>query len=284
MKEGNFLDSIKSVFEGPVNEYKVRTGTYGNVVFEINQDWIFRFSRENRDVKQLQIEKIFLPEFEKASPLPVPHIEYKGTDFIGYKKLEGIPFTSEVCESLSEKQRNAVWESIGNFLSQLHAMNFKHENLVEYPLGDDDFWNHLWKPVASQLSKETQEKAFTYFTKHFEEANANPIQETICHGDFHPNHILFNEKSKSITGIIDFGRICINDPAVDFNLIERFLGGNAVKSVLQHYKRDIPENFRARINFQNKRRLFAAFFHATVVGEVASFPRYLKRIEDTFTV
>jgi len=283
MNEINFLNTIKNIFEYPVEEYKVNAGTYGNIVFEINKEWIFRFSREARDVKQLEIEKEFLPKFEKSSSLPVPHIKYKGDDFIGYRKLNGVPFTREVCEGISEKQRNDVWKSIGEFLSQLHSTDFKHKNLIEYPYGDNDFWNDLWKPIESQLSKKTREKAFKYFTEYFEEESKNPIKKTICHADFHPNHILFNEQSKNIAGIIDFGRICIHDPAVDFNLIERFFGEDAIKSILQHYKQDVLKNFRKRITFQNRRRLFAAFFQANIIGDTLSFPRYFKRIEDVFT-
>jgi len=161
-------------------------------------------------------------------------------------------------------------------------MDFKHKNLVEYPFGDGDFWKDLWVPVESQLSKETREKAFEYFTKYFKEESKNPIKKKICHADFHPNHILFNEQSKSIAGIIDFGRICVNDPAVDFNLIERIFGEKAVDAVLKNYKQEVSDNFRERITFQNRRRLFAAFFYARIIGDTSSFPRYLERLEDAF--
>jgi len=69
------------------------------------------------DVRQLEIEKSFLPEFEKVSPLPIPHIKYKGNGFVGYKKLDGVPFTEEICKSLSDEQRNSIWESVGKFLN-----------------------------------------------------------------------------------------------------------------------------------------------------------------------
>lgn len=276
------LHIIKNELKGPIEEYKVIAGTYGNIVIEINKEWIFRFSREERDIQQLEIEKVFLQKFEKSSPLPIPHIEYKGDGFIGYKKLDGVPFTNEICEEISEKDRNTVWQSIGEFLSQLHSIDFKHENLVEYPFGDTDFWNDLWRPIESQLSNNTRKKAFEYFTQYFTEESKNPTKKTICHADFHPNHILFNTSSKHIAGIIDFGRICVNDPAIDFNLIERIFGQNALDTILKHYTHTVPENFRQRITFQNRRRLFAAFFYANSIGDTSSFPRYLKRIEDAF--
>ena len=283
MNEEKFINIIKLYLKQPIEECKILAEGYWNIVFEINKEWIFRFSKEERDVRQLEIEKRFLQEIEESSPIPVPHFKYKGNGFIGCKKFNWVPFTTEVCNSLSEKQRNDIWKSLGKFLNHLHSTDFKHTDLVEYTFGDNDFWNDLWRPVEPQLSKKTREKAFEYFTKCLEEESKNPIIKTICHWDLHPSHILFDELSKRISWIIDFGRICINDPAVDFNLIERFFGKDAIDIILQNYKRNIPSNFRERIAFQNRRRLFAAFFHANIIGDTSPFPRYIKRIEEEFS-
>lgn len=281
------LDTIKSVFKDKIFDYQFISGTdgeatYGNVVLKINREWIFRFSRKDIDIKQLEIEISFLKNFHKISPIPVPEILYEGKDFMGCKVFDGEPFTKEIYDTLSAHEQKEIWKSIGNFLKALHSIEFQHKNLVEYPLGDNNFWNDLWKPIEGKLSKQVREKALNYFEEHFKWESENPINKTICHGDFHPNHILYNYSSKNIVGIIDFGRICINDPAVDFNLIERFFGDGAIDKVLHFYKLDVSESFRKRIIFQNRRRLFAAFFHAKAVGQTLSFPRYLKRIEEVF--
>ena len=282
-----YLDTVKSVFKGEVIDYQVISGadgeaTYGNIVFKINQDWIFRFSRNDIDIRQLEIEIIFLKSFYKISPIPVPEILYEGKDFMGCKAFDGEPFTKEIHDTLSVKEQSDIWESIAKFLQALHSTEFQDENLVEYPLGDNNFWEDLWKPIEGQIDKQAHRKALDYFEEYFAWEAKQPIKKTICHGDFHPNHILYNKSSKSIVGIIDFGRICINDPAVDFNLIERFFGSDAVGKILEFYKLDVLENFRKRITFQNRRRLFAAFFHAKAVGQTSSFPRYLRRVEEVF--
>lgn len=283
-----YLDTIKSIFKDEIYDYQIISGTdgeatYGNVVFKINQKWIFRFSKKDIDIKQLEIEISFLKDFHKISPIPVPEIFYEGKNFMGCKVFDGEPFTKEIYDTLSAHEQEEIWKSIGIFLQALHSIEFQHKNLVEYPLGDNDFWNDLWKPIEGQLSKEVRKKALNYFEEYFVWEDQNPINKTICHGDFHPNHILYNKSSKSIVGIIDFGRICINDPAVDFNLIERFFGNEAIEKVLHFYKQDVSDNFKEKIKFQNRRRLFAAFFHAKAVDQTSSFPRYLKRIEETFS-
>jgi aminoglycoside 2''-phosphotransferase len=284
-----YLDIIQNIFKEKINDYKILSGegvegTYGNVVFKVNQEWIFRFSKNEIDKKQLEIEKSFLKKFHKLSPLPVPEIIYEGEGFMGCRAFEGEPFTKEICDTLSIEEQKNIWKSIGEFLQSLHSMDFQHKNLSEYPLGDNDFWKDLWKPIEAQLSKKTRAKALAYFEEYFIQEAKNPIKKTICHADFHPNHIFFKQSTKGISGIIDFGRICINDPAVDFNLIERFFANEALEQVLQFYKHDPSENLRERITFQNRRRIFAAFYHAKAVGQTTSFPRYLARIEEAFSI
>ncbi len=283
-----YLDIIRSVFNNEISNYQIISGTdenstYGNVVFKINQNWIFRFSKKDVDIRQLEIEISFLKNFHKISPIPVPEIFYEGKNFMGCKVFDGKPFTKEICDTLSKQKQEEIWKSIGKFLQTLHSTQFQHKNLVEYPLGDDNFWDDLWKPIEKQLSQQVREKALNYFEEYFTWEIKNPIKKTICHGDFHPSHILYDKSSKNIVGIIDFGRLCINDPSVDFNLIERFFGKEAIESILQYYQRDVSENFRKRITFQNRRRLFAAFFHAKKVDQISSFPRYLERIEEVFS-
>lgn len=282
------LDIIKGVFKSEIYDYQILSGadgeaTYGNIVFKINKEWIFRFSRKDVDIRQLEIEISFLKKFHKISPIPVPEIYYQGDNFMGCKAFSGEPFTKEICEFLPVKQQEDIWKSIGKFLQALHSTKFQHKNLVEYPLGDDNFWDDLWRPIEGQLSRRAREKALSYFEEYFAHEIKSSIEKIICHGDFHPNHILYDKSSKVITGIIDFGRICASDPAVDFNLIERMYGKESLEKVLQSYKRDVPENFRERITFQNRRRLFAAIFHAKAVGQTSSLPRYIQRIEDVFS-
>ncbi len=154
---------------------------------------------------------------------------------------------------------------------------------MAFPYSDDDFWKTLWKPIEFQLSKKARKNAYKYFTDYFKLASKSSIKTTICHADFHPNHLLYNSATQSISGVIDFGRLSQNDPAIDFNLIERFYGNDALTEILKHYNCNNPINFRERITFQNRRRLFAAIHIAKVVGSESELPRYIERIENVFS-
>jgi len=47
-----------------------------------------------------------------------------------------------------------------------------------------------------------------------EKQNFN-FEKILVHGDFGPSNILFNEKTNLVSGIIDFGSIRYDDPAID---------------------------------------------------------------------
>lgn len=283
MNEEKYLEEIKKVFNKPINDYKVISGSYGNTVIEINKKWIFRFSKSEMDIKQLTIEKSFLPQFNKLCSISIPNIEYEGENFIGYKKIEGIPLSPDIYSKISSGKKIEICKSIWIFLTGLHSVEFSNNNLVAFPYLDDNFWINLWNPIEFKLSETVRKNAFKYFTDYFEQVSKNPIKQTICHADFHPNHLLYDSSNQNISGIIDFGRLSFNDPAVDFNLIERFYWDEAVTEILKYYKYDTSKNFRERITFQNNRRLFAAIHIAKIVGEESELPRYIRRIEDVFS-
>ncbi len=283
MNREKYLNKIKEVFKEPIEDYTIINESYWNVVLEINKNWIFRFSKSEIDLKQLSLEKLFLPKFHELSSIEIPYIEYEGEGFIGYKKIHGIPLSPEIYNTLSSSDKNEIWKSIWNFLTQLHSIKFLDKNLVYFPYWDDDFWQKLWEPVKLQLSDTARKNAFKYFTNYFEQVSKSSIELTICHADFHPNHLLYNSSTQNISGVIDFGRLSINDPAVDFNLIERFYGNDAVIEILKYYKLDTSKNFRERITFQNRRRLFSAIHIAKIVGAESELSRYIKRIENVFS-
>ena len=282
MNKKECLGIIEKELSSEILSHKeIHQGTF-NIVFEINEQWIFRFTREKTQFKQLDVEKNFLLHFFDSALIQVPRIEYSGSNFIGYRKIQGVPLVKDIVDTLNGKQIMAIWESLGLFITQLHESAFTHQDLSAFPYGGKDFWEDLWEPVKNDLSTRTRELAHEYFVSYFLEAGNEKIETTICHGDLHPNHILYDADTHSISGIIDFGNICLNDPAIDFNLFERLYGDEALISILQFYNRSIEPNFRKRITFQNRKRLFDAIFRARTLDYPSEIPRYLQRIEGAF--
>jgi aminoglycoside 2''-phosphotransferase len=282
MKEEQYQNIITETLKKPINALTIHDHGWANKVFEVNDEWIFRFSRTSRDMKQLNIEKSFLPAFEKISNIHVPHIEFTGEDWMAYRKVKGMPLNKESLQTLDETIKEEAFKDIGKFLTLLHSSSFTHPNLCEYPYGGGDFWERLWSPLEPILSEKTKKNAQTFFTDLLIEIEKTPFKKTLCHADIGSSDILYDPENKKIAGIIDFGDISMNDPAKDFSHLKRNLGENAMNSILNSYGRETEKNFLTRIKFHEHNIYFLACDHARVLGYEDRIPEFIEEIEKTF--
>ncbi len=115
------LGKIKSVFEQGIRSAETIDNAENTRVVEINEEWMFRFPRNETIKGALGRERRFLTRFAPLSPLPIPLPAYNGEDFIGYRKIAGRPLTRDLVESLSSDVRTTVARQIDGFLSALHS-------------------------------------------------------------------------------------------------------------------------------------------------------------------
>ncbi len=278
----HFLERIKTVFPQPIKTVKVIDHGWSNLVFEVNGEWMFRFLQSDLGAKQLLVEQAFLPLLQPISPIVVPTIEYFGDDFIGYKKINGVPFSRKKIESLSHEQRKIVTNQLGAFLSVLHSMTFTHPNLVENPYGVSDFWAEAWAPVEPLLNERLCEKARTWFTESIQKVAAVPFKKTVTHCDLGTHNILFDESTHTIAGVIDFGDIALFDPARDFNGFLRNFGAEFTAEVLKNYTLTQESNFYDRIEYYAKRQPFFIIAYAKKFGHEEVIPQCILDIQTSF--
>ncbi len=60
----------------------------------------------------------------------------------------------------------------------------------------------------------------------------------ICHGDLHLRHLLVTE-SGSVTGVIDWGDLCLGDPAIDLSIAYLAFADPARDELLAAYRRPV---------------------------------------------
>lgn len=252
-----------------------------NFVIEVNNNWIFRFSRKELTKKQMAVENDFLPRFEIICPVTIPHIEYFGEGFMGYKKISGNSLKPDVLKSLSEENQTKAARDLGSFLSTLHAFSFHHPDLKEFPYGGGDFWHEVWSVVSPLLSEKTRITAQAYFEDAFSKMSELPPKKTLTHSDLGTSNILFDETSQS-TSIIDFGDLCIHDPARDFNGLLRNHGRAFTEKVLSFYTPEIDTTFWDRIDFYAKKQNFMVIYYAPLFGFEEYIPTAAVAIEKLF--
>lgn len=58
-------------------------------------------------------------------------------------------------------------------------------------------------------------------------------ESVICHGDLHSGHVFLKEDS--LSGIIDFGDVCVLSPAWDFAIAAHYFGWQSISDILDAY-------------------------------------------------
>jgi aminoglycoside 2''-phosphotransferase len=166
----------------------------------------------------------------------------------------------------------------GEFLTCLHNFKFDHQYLSQTPYGGGD----LWLLVKDDLSPQTRYKAEKYFTQAIKQINTVPFEPTLIHADLGTNNVLVNFKQNSLGGVIDFGDLCLGDPAADFAGFDRNFGRQFTQELISYYQRPIEANFWTRIEYESKRKMFFVVYFAMNYGFESHIPNILQSIEKLF--
>jgi len=215
--------------------------------------------------------------------LPVHRIIFEGRNFIGFKKFKGKILNKEFFCKLDQKTKNAIAKSLGEFLSALHGFNFKtslkrNEFSSNYCLKSFKEGNEeIFRDSLLKLPVDIQEKAKKYLSDFIQNKENLAFKPCIVHGDFSSDHIIFDEKNNKIIGIIDFGDLCLSDPAYDFYALD-FEPDFSLK-ILKHYKGKKDNSFVKRMEFYRIRGLFFGLNSADSRERIKAF----YEIEKIFT-
>lgn len=218
---------------------------WDNTAFVINEEIIFRFPRREIALQLLEAEWCALPRVAPHLSQPIPFPKWKGLPtnrfpwpFIGYRMLPG--FTA-CYANLSDEERNALAEPIGEFLKQLHTIPISEmahchisrdnrsrvDGNVLIPKIKKNFEELL---LLGLLENEKKLREILESLLNFRE----PLCASIVHGDFYVRHILVDEKHH-LVGVIDWGDMHVGDPAIDLSIAHSFLPVSAQERFKEAY-------------------------------------------------
>jgi aminoglycoside 2''-phosphotransferase len=197
-------------------------------VWEVNQTLVFRFPKRDDVVPWLQREIALLPELAPRLPLPIPRFTYvwpgKGRwprPFVGYAKLEGVPFPDPPELPAGWKQMAA---QLGAFVSALHAFPVERAAELEVPVHTPRAWLRAHQMLAQQIESYVyplltaleRRMLDTFFQRFLDALGRARFAPTLTHGDLNDDHVLVDAAGRSVTGVIDWGDMRVADPAIDF--------------------------------------------------------------------
>ena len=232
---------------------------WDSVVFEVNNEYIFRFARRADVVDQHEMELRLLPLLSRRLSTAVPEPEFIGRsddgrlEFFGYRKVPGRPLL-EVASSV--ERAAALATECATFLSELHSVSVKEASATGVKNMDAEGWRkdlegfreRIRRDAFAHLNAATQRQVDDTWEAFLSAEENFQFSSVLIHGDLSPEaHILC--EADRISGVIDWGDACVGDPALDFTGIFHACGRSFTERVVADYAGEVGGSFFRRISF-----------------------------------
>ncbi|XXM72362.1 phosphotransferase family protein [Lysinibacillus sphaericus] len=213
-----------------------------STVLEVNERWAFRFAKNGQASRDLEKEIKLLPAIQPTVSLTIPSLEFVGRQgnglyFVGYRKLPGDLLEEDSIEALSPVQVRNLIESLADFIKNMQAIPIgPFESRVVPAVSLEEKYFQLFKEAKEKVFPLIDYKTKDYVSDRFHAFLNYPdyhkYEPALIHGDLSPDHFLIDSKTGELTGIIDFGDICLCDPDYEFLYIMEDCGEAFTRDLL----------------------------------------------------
>lgn len=212
-------------------------------------DRVLRCPKHADDWEWLHREIAFLRYAWDKLPLPVPRygqVEPHAPGFAhGYAAYPLIPGRSAEGRLGSAPVRRNHARALADFLRALHDLRPPREVLQllvhEDPVANAEFYRVVVeRDLASQLTAAETTAVRAQLTRYAGNPANVAYSPVVLHADLNGDNILVDE-SGHITGVIDFGDVCLGDPDFDFTYLYLELGGDFTADVARRYGHPAPD-------------------------------------------
>lgn len=234
-------------------EFNKTDGSYSDIAV-VNNEEVFKFAKYDWSAVYLKNEADVVRFIRDFVTLPLPDVELIGQNVSRRRYIKGSPMYRNTLLRLDYRAQDNVAGQIAVFLKQLHSIPAK---TVRYAEIGDSRMNLSREEWLAELET-IQKKIFPYCTGYVKEYFRQiilPVMDdekffefkpALIHGDLTPNHILFDQASRRINGIIGFGCAGLGDPSYDLGMLLDHLGESFIKRMRRHYPVTAASLDRAR--------------------------------------
>jgi aminoglycoside phosphotransferase (APT) family kinase protein len=228
-------------------------------VFLVDGRWVFRFPRRRVAVELLEREMEVLPRLGPNLPLPVPAPHWRGAAADGYPwpwfGAALLPGRELATVDLPDERRTELAAAVGRFLAALHAPRLRSRIGPTLPVDPNRRADMPFRVAATRGRLEELAEAGLWQTTSevdalLDDAAALPPSPWIAvlHGDLHARHLLVDDAGRA-AGVIDWGDVCVGDPAIDLSIAFGTFTGPARAALLDDYGRRVDglTELRARV-------------------------------------
>jgi len=247
---------------------------WDNTAYRVNGEYVFRFPRRQIAIELILTETRLLPLAAPRLPLPVPLPEFVGQPtehypwpFSGYRMLAG---RTACAAGLDERQRTAAAEPLARFLAALHAIDA--DEAAARGAGPDNFGRLVAQRRVPLLQERLQHLAQAgligepqVWLAILAAAPSGPrgARPVLVHGDLYVRHLLVDQRGR-LSGVIDWGDLHLNSPALDLAIAHTFLPASAHEQFRRAYGLIDEETWRlARFRALDEAITLVTFGHET---------------------
>ena len=237
-----YLEKIKEVYPNlEVTKLEFNQDGLVNDVVIINNALVCRFPKSDWAKTQLRHEARVLDLVRPYIGVAIPQYEHLQDDFASYPFIPGKPVTRRLLLALSPAERQRVVEQLGEFIRRLHTIPLAETASVSP--SDTNRSRGWWLGFYTEV----REVLYPYLVRHQRDeidAHFSPVVEgrlelsyapALINGDLGPYHLLFDDRTRRLSGVIDFGTAGLGDPAVDLAVLLYSYGETLVKEIRQVY-------------------------------------------------
>ena len=215
-----------------------------NDIVIVNDEQVFRFAKRDFYFKNLQEEAAILRLLRPYLTLRIPEPFYVSDKAMAYHLIPGETLRRDMLRKLPEADQQAIAEQLAQFFKELHSIPVSEISDCNIPLADALMKYEGWVQVYERI----QEKVFpllqphqrawarAHFAPYLADKKNFEYELKMVDTDIPPYHILFDNRTRRINGIIDFGCAGLGDPAIDFGVILYHYG----ESFLDRFYRVYP--------------------------------------------
>jgi aminoglycoside phosphotransferase (APT) family kinase protein len=246
-----------------------------NTAYEVNGSLVVRFSTEpdpGRRAELVENEAKLLSMVAHVSPVPVPAPRFvdPASGCLAYDKLGGTPLLA-VPPAAAAPHVEGLAAELGSLLAALHAVPLERAAVLADP---DEFPLSSWLAEAASFQAVCGERipaAHRAAVRRFLSAPppADDYEPVFSHNDLGIEHVLVDEATWRVSGVIDWTDAAIVDPAFDFGKLLRDLGPTALITALRHYDRGDAERISERATFYARCTVFEDLAHGIATDQDA---------------
>lgn len=224
---------------------------WDNVVYAVGDSHVLRVAKEPDPARRAltarkDAEILALAERHSSLAVPVVLAVDEAEGAILHTRVPGRPMSE-----LEPASWQAAAATLGTFLSRLHTVPPVEAAQVVSPFEALEPWHAANVVAAGARVGEAVDAALTALVEAFaaEPLPEQPRRMVLCHSDLGAEHVMVDETSRTVCGVIDWSDAILGDPARDVALLLLDVGPAFAEAVLAAYTAPRDPGLEARMRW-----------------------------------